>query len=127
MPTSNTGLNGRFNRDAPGYLGSFSPETIYLADTEVFFASSEANTDPFRLYSFQVKNDTSNAIGTAFIAMDGTTLTFVNTGGTLFSVTEDNAGTINVFWDSGVLKVQNLLASSAHAYVNYFRVDGQHD
>lgn len=121
--TATVGLNGRYNRDAPGWLGSFSPEDLFLLTTEEFFVTSEVYADEYRIYEFIVKNATSNAVGVATVMFDLTTITVLNTGGSLFTSSVGNAGTINLHWEGGILKVENLLASSASAQLTYFRKD----
>lgn len=122
MPTANTGTDGRFRAAAPGWRGT-AEQAIFLEADDTFVLSEEKSPDEFRWYVFMVKNDTSDAIETVNVMVDEDTITIEDTSG-LFSGTKDNANTLNIYWvvaDTQYV-IQNKLASSASAFVGFYRV-----
>lgn len=122
MPDANTLSDNRTRTSAPGWRGTTS-QVIYLEDDDKFYLAEAAETDEFRWYRFSVKNDTSNACEAIDVWIDGTTVVLSSDAG-LFDGAEDDAGSINIYWDgtNSRYTVQNKLASSAHAFVAFYRI-----
>lgn len=127
MPDANTGTDGRFRVDAPGWRGT-AEQQIFLGANDIFILGEGEVPEECRWYRFLVKDDSDDPVVGASIesidvVIDGSGVALSDATG-LFDGAKDDAGSINIYWNStdSRYEVQNKLAGSAGAYVTFFRI-----
>lgn len=101
------------NLDAMGVEAGGFKNT--LADAGVADSGVDAVTG-----TFFVVDETNNDSATLSLFNDGGTLTLAKTvGATAITVTKDTASSVNVYFESGTLQVQNLTGAEAIINVKY--------